>query len=291
MSAGSKIGRKQEAAIAALLTERTHADAAAKAGISEATLQRWFRDFGFIAAYRAARRQIVEGGIGRVQRVFGEAVDTLRRNLTCWKPSVEIRAAATARASGQRRRTGRSSRGGRGTETSVRGSGKAIMTVKALRNELRRLAVGLGMTRCSCGVILPRGLLQPRPVAIVEEILLPADLEALEQQATPDEASELQTILNRCLELHPNAEARDWLFRFADSFDTGPRCASAARRWTRGQASASSASMALHLLMAFSIPSGASRNWPHASWNWSRSYSSAPLARGSRNREPPSPAK
>jgi len=165
------------------------------------------------------------------------------------------------------------------------------MTVKALRNELRRLAVGLGMTRCSCGVILPRGLLQPRPVAIVEEILLPADLEALEQQATPDEASELQTILNRCLELHPNAEARDWLFRFADSFDTGPRCASAARRWTRGQASASSASMALHLLMAFSIPSGASRNWPHASWNWSRSYSSAPLARGSRNREPPSPAK
>ena len=95
MSAGSKIGRKQEAAIAALLTERMHADAAAKAGISEATLQRWFRDFGFIAAYRAARRQIVEGGIGRVQRVFGEAVDTLRRNLTCGTPSAEIRAAAT----------------------------------------------------------------------------------------------------------------------------------------------------------------------------------------------------
>jgi hypothetical protein len=95
MSAGrSKLPRKQEAAIVALLTERTHA-AAAKAGIGEAALQRWLRDPGFVAAYRAARRQIVEGGISRLQQVFGDAVDTLRRNLTCGTPSAEIRAAAT----------------------------------------------------------------------------------------------------------------------------------------------------------------------------------------------------
>jgi hypothetical protein len=77
------------------------------------------------------------------------------------------------------------------------------MSVKTLRNELRRLAVGLGMTRCSCGVLLPRGLSQPRPVAILEAIQLPAELEALEERATPDEARELKMILNRYLKLHP----------------------------------------------------------------------------------------
>src|SRR5690349_16826223 len=100
------------------------------------------------------------------------------------------------------------------------------MTVKSLGNQLRRLTAALGVTRCSCGAILPRVPLQPRPVALVEEIPLPAELEGLEQQATPDEALELQAILNRCLELHPDGEARDWRFRFADSYDTGPRCAS-----------------------------------------------------------------
>ena len=43
MSVGCKINRKRELAIAALLTERTHAVAAARAGISEATLQRWLK--------------------------------------------------------------------------------------------------------------------------------------------------------------------------------------------------------------------------------------------------------
>jgi hypothetical protein len=100
------------------------------------------------------------------------------------------------------------------------------MSVKSLGNQLRRLTAALGVSRCSCGAILPRGLLQPRPVAIIEETHLPAELEALEQQATPDESRELQTLLNRCLELCPDSEAREWRFRFADSLDTGPRCAS-----------------------------------------------------------------
>ncbi len=37
---GQKLTRKQEALIAALLTEPTHAAAAARAGVSEATLHR-----------------------------------------------------------------------------------------------------------------------------------------------------------------------------------------------------------------------------------------------------------
>jgi hypothetical protein len=84
---GCKLGRKQEAAIAALLTERTHADAAAKAGISEATLARWLRVPAFIVAYRAARLRVVEAAIARLQRATGAAVRALTRNLRCGFPS------------------------------------------------------------------------------------------------------------------------------------------------------------------------------------------------------------
>lgn len=49
---GQKFSRKQEALIAALLTEPTHAAAAAKAGISPSTLYRWMKMSAFRAAYR-----------------------------------------------------------------------------------------------------------------------------------------------------------------------------------------------------------------------------------------------
>jgi hypothetical protein len=74
---GQKLTRKQETLIAALLSEPTHAVAAAKAGISEATLHRWLRLPAFSAAYRQARRELVEGAIGRIQAAAGQAVDTL----------------------------------------------------------------------------------------------------------------------------------------------------------------------------------------------------------------------
>jgi hypothetical protein len=41
-----------------LLTEQTQEQAAAKAGVSPATLRRWLSDPAFVAAFRAARRQI-----------------------------------------------------------------------------------------------------------------------------------------------------------------------------------------------------------------------------------------
>lgn len=74
---GQKLTRKQEALIAALLCEPTHATAGAKAGVSEATLHRWLRLPEFQAAYRQARRELVEGAIGRIQAATGQAVDTL----------------------------------------------------------------------------------------------------------------------------------------------------------------------------------------------------------------------
>ena len=74
---GQKLTRKQEALIAALLTESTHATAAAKTGVSEATVHRWLRLSAFQAAYRQARRELVEGAVGRLQAATGQAVDTL----------------------------------------------------------------------------------------------------------------------------------------------------------------------------------------------------------------------
>lgn len=75
---GEKLSRKQEAAIAALLSESTVAQAAGKAGVGEVTLWRWLKEPGFKAAYREARQQVVDTAIGRIQEVCSEAVETLR---------------------------------------------------------------------------------------------------------------------------------------------------------------------------------------------------------------------
>jgi hypothetical protein len=63
--------------IAALLTEPNYAAAAAKAGVGETTLYRWMHLPEFRAAYRQARRELVEGAIGRVQAATGQAVEIL----------------------------------------------------------------------------------------------------------------------------------------------------------------------------------------------------------------------
>jgi len=98
MSAARKLGRKQEAVIAFLLTERTHADAAVKAGISEATLQRWLRRPAFQAAYRSARRAVLDAALGQLQALAGEAVATLRECLSAQRPADRIKAAVAVLA-------------------------------------------------------------------------------------------------------------------------------------------------------------------------------------------------
>jgi len=62
---------------AALLTEPTYAVAAEKTGIGLATVYRWMRLPIFQAAYRQARREIVDTAIGRIQAATGQAVETL----------------------------------------------------------------------------------------------------------------------------------------------------------------------------------------------------------------------
>jgi hypothetical protein len=87
--------RKQDKAILALLTEPTVEAAARSADVAPATIWRWNQQADFRARLRDARRAVVEGAIGRLQAAVTEAVDALRRNLTCGTPSVEVRAAAT----------------------------------------------------------------------------------------------------------------------------------------------------------------------------------------------------
>jgi hypothetical protein len=74
---GQKLTSKQEALIAALLTEPTYAAAAAKAGVGQTTLYRWLHLPPFRAAYRRARRELIEAAVGRIQAAAGQAVETL----------------------------------------------------------------------------------------------------------------------------------------------------------------------------------------------------------------------
>jgi hypothetical protein len=74
---GEKTEQKQERAISALLQAPSLKDAAKEAGISEATLHRWLKDEDFQTAYRAAKREVVNHAICRLQRASGKAVETL----------------------------------------------------------------------------------------------------------------------------------------------------------------------------------------------------------------------
>jgi hypothetical protein len=62
-------------------------------GVSESTVRRWLRNKEFLAAYRAARRQVVENAISKLQQYTNDAVECLKRNLRSGNPSAEIRAA------------------------------------------------------------------------------------------------------------------------------------------------------------------------------------------------------
>jgi transposase len=74
---GQRLTNKQEALIAALLTESTNAAAAAKAGVGQTTLYRWMQLPAFSAAYREARRGLMEATVGRLQAASGETFEIL----------------------------------------------------------------------------------------------------------------------------------------------------------------------------------------------------------------------
>jgi hypothetical protein len=74
---GAKFGRKQEEAIAALLSHRSVEEAARAINVATRTLIRWQRDPEFDAAYRAARRAAFAQSVARLQQASSAAVSTL----------------------------------------------------------------------------------------------------------------------------------------------------------------------------------------------------------------------
>ena len=74
---GSQFGRKKEAAIALLLTNRKIDEAAKSVGLSATTLLNWMKVPEFDQAYREARRDAFRQSVGRLQQASGAAVTTL----------------------------------------------------------------------------------------------------------------------------------------------------------------------------------------------------------------------
>jgi len=73
----SSLERKQEAVIAALLTQRNMEEAARTAGVAVRTLIRWMKIPEFQKAYRDARRAAFQQSIARLQQGTSAAATTL----------------------------------------------------------------------------------------------------------------------------------------------------------------------------------------------------------------------
>ncbi len=74
---GSKLRRKLDQAVAALLSAKNHDEAAKSIGVAPATLQRWLKLPEFEQAFREARLGVFRHSMARLQQVSGAAVTTL----------------------------------------------------------------------------------------------------------------------------------------------------------------------------------------------------------------------
>jgi hypothetical protein len=74
---GAKFGRKMEAAVAALLSQRNVEEAAHAVGVATRTLLRWMKEPEFQAAYREARRAAYSQAVARLQQGATAAATTL----------------------------------------------------------------------------------------------------------------------------------------------------------------------------------------------------------------------
>jgi hypothetical protein len=93
MAGGGKLNRRQERALAALLTCKTVKAAARKAKVAYRTLRGWLAQPDFAAAYRDARSAFLEDALVLLQRTSRDAARALARNLKAEKPGDQVRAA------------------------------------------------------------------------------------------------------------------------------------------------------------------------------------------------------
>ena len=91
----AKLGRKQEEAILALLSQRSIEEAARVAGVGLRTLYRWTKEPQFDAALREARRMAFRQSVARLQQGSSAAVSTLLKTMVDpgTPPATKVRAA------------------------------------------------------------------------------------------------------------------------------------------------------------------------------------------------------
>ncbi len=95
MPGRARLTRKQQQAIAALLSTKTIAEAANVAGIGERTLKRWLaEDDSFLDAYKTEQRRLVDGAINKLRKAAGDFVDALHQVSKSRKASAAARAQA-----------------------------------------------------------------------------------------------------------------------------------------------------------------------------------------------------
>lgn len=94
---GAKLPRKQEAALAALLTEPTIERGAEAVGVADSTLRRWLTLPDFRRRYREARQRIVDAAVLDLQRAAAAAASALVEIVADAKqpPAVRVSAART----------------------------------------------------------------------------------------------------------------------------------------------------------------------------------------------------
>jgi hypothetical protein len=90
---GGKLSRRQEQAIAALLTEPTTLAAAQAVGCHFNTLRAWMRQPDFAQAYDEARKEVLGKTLERLQHSSFAAVSTLVADLGNADPTVRFQAA------------------------------------------------------------------------------------------------------------------------------------------------------------------------------------------------------
>lgn len=73
-----ELSAKQERALACLLSEATATEAARKAKVGLSTLMRWMNEEHFRNAYQAARGQLLDAALAKLQGASSDAVATLK---------------------------------------------------------------------------------------------------------------------------------------------------------------------------------------------------------------------
>ena len=137
---GAKFGRKQEEAIAALLSNRTIEEAARACNVAYKTLRRWLDNPEFQKRYREARHHAVQQALARLQQSTGAASIVILKLMTSERP--RGRQAESSRERHRSRHQGRgigrhrSSRHGVGTACGACEDAAPVMRARAQKRKL-----------------------------------------------------------------------------------------------------------------------------------------------------------